>query len=158
MINNHIAKPPNDTPQIRKQFLTQTDLLSNIMKGLREKKMEVYGMNWMKRGWDSLFQNIDRKFGITEEILWEKIIQQRVQPNDDDFVHLADALVDLANYALFGRWFLQTVYPEQFDRLKDRISDRMEVTIEEPWTTAKGPADSRTNTKGPADSRTDTEE
>ena len=124
----HNVVLPKDNPDLRKDFLDRTKDIGDLLEHLRIEKMKVYGMNWMKRGWDSLFQNLDRKFGIMEEILWGHLIKQRVNLTDEQFIALADGLIDLANYAMFGRWFLEYMYPDQYKRLSDKIKTAMEIS------------------------------
>lgn len=125
----HNPAPPRDTQELRRKFLKETEQISKMMNELRLRKMDVYGMNWMKRGWDSLFQNLDRKFGIIEENMWRKLIQQRVELTPGEFIALADGLIDLANYAIFGRWLLQELYPEMYRKLLSKIREATEVEL-----------------------------
>lgn len=125
----HIIDPPVDTKELRELFLQRTKSISTYMEILRIEKMKIYGLNWMKRGWDSTFQNLDRKFGAVEEILWKKIISKREEPTDSDLIHLSDALVDLANYSLFARWLIEEVYPDQYEAVATKILERSELNI-----------------------------
>lgn len=127
MSNRHLIIPPTDTPDTRADFLKRTSEIGELLAHLRTEKMKVYGMSWMKRGWDSLFQNIDRKFSVIEENIFRKLVQQRMELSNEEFVALADGLVDLANYATFGRWLLECVYPTRYANLKERIQAKTEV-------------------------------
>jgi hypothetical protein len=131
MSKRHLIIPPADTADTRADFLKRTAEIGELLAHLRIEKMKVYGMSWMKRGWDSLFQNIDRKFSVIEENIWEKLVQQRLKLSDEEFVALADGLTDLANYAVFGRWLLEYVYPDRYLELKERIQAKTEVLPED---------------------------
>ena len=129
-IKLHIVKPPQDTYELREQFLAECDNFSKITSKLRYSKMNVYGMNWMKRGWDGIFQNLDRKFGIIEENLWNKLILKRIALSDNELVYLIDGLIDLSNYCQMALFFTKFVYLEQWEKLEQKMKQRMETPIE----------------------------
>jgi len=132
-MTKYIAGNKDDSEHLRKKFLDECNKLSNIISELREKKMHVYGMNWMKRGWDGIFQNLDRKFGVIEENLWNKIILKREKPTIDELSHLLDGLIDLSNYCQMTVFFAMIEFEAEWPEIKNEIIKKMEVDIKEKF-------------------------
>jgi len=120
---------PPDTENNRKDFLDTVRRFSNFIAMLRKEKMKVYGMSWMRRSWDSLYQNISRKYDIVDEIMWGKMIKKRETPKMDEVVYLADGLLDLANYSLYGLWLIKKESEKNkiWEEVKRKIEERSEI-------------------------------
>ena len=116
-----------DSVFVRDHFIQITDLLDDDTKALRREKMGVYGLSFAKNGWDSIYENVRRKYDSMTEVLFRHILLLRKEPSDKQLVYLYDAMLDLKNYSTMAMWFLIAVYGERLGKLKGSIKERRQT-------------------------------
>lgn len=116
-----------DTPEVRENFYAITDMLDDDTKLLRREKMAVYGMSFCNNGFDSVYENMRRKWSSVVEIMYKQIILLREEPSDKQLKYLYDALLDVSNYGKMALWFMTTVYGDRIETLTKEIEKQRQV-------------------------------
>lgn len=84
-------------------FFIQADKIKVLIQ-----KGAFYGKSFCKKGWYSVFHNIQRKYDAVETILFDNAIQKRDSERiyKDDGANFEDSLRDLSNYSDLGWVYL----------------------------------------------------
>jgi len=116
-----------DTEEVRQHFYKITDSLNDDTKKLRREKMAIYGMSFCLNGFDSVYENLRRKWNSVTELMYKQIVLLRQEPSDKQLQYLVDALLDLNNYSTMASWFVIAVYGDRIETLAEEIKKQRQV-------------------------------